>query len=140
MNEKKLWICFIVFVLILLVGSFFGGYFISRGRSNIEIREAKNTVSRLEGEIEILNCDLETARTEIATLRGIQSEDRATIKGLAESNRNITEFVGKQGTIFNELREYSKQIGNTSGEFEAEFEGAIQSVDDIIKIIQAGED
>ena len=139
MNEKKLWIILIVFIILLIISSFFGGYFISRGRSNIEIREAKDTVIRLEGQVKILDSDLEFARREIDIFRGIQSADRETINRLLESNRNATELVGKQGNIINELREYSTEIRSTSGEFETGFEDAIRSVDDIIEIIKKGE-
>lgn len=140
MNEKKLYTIFIIFVIVLIIGSFLGGYFISRGRSNSEIRDAQNTVDTLTKKVEKLDNDLEIAEQEISTLRELQSADRKTIEGLYQSNRTIAELVGKQGNIINELRNESTGIEESSSTIEIGLRDAIRSVDEIIYYIQMGED
>ena len=140
MNEKKLYTIFVIFVIVLIIGSFFGGYFISRGRSNSKIKDAQNTVDTLTEKVTKLDGDLEIAEQEISTLRELQSRDRETIERFSKSNRAITELVKQQGNIINELREQSTRIEESSGSITSELGNAINSIEEIIHYIQMGED
>lgn len=139
MNEKKNWFLFIS-VIVLLITFFFGGYFIARGRSNSEIREAQNTVNTLTETVKKLDSGLKIAESEISTLRSLQSRDRETINRLYQSNRTITGLVRKQGNIINELREQGTRIEESSSSIEIGLGQAIKSIDGIINFIQERKD
>lgn len=140
MNEKIIRIILIGFILLLIIGSFFGGYFISRGRSNSKIRDAQNTVNEITEKVKKLNGDLKIAEQEISTLRKLQSADRETIERLSKSNRTITELIEQQGNLINELREQSTRIEESSSSIEIGLGRSIRSVDEIINFIEMGKD
>lgn len=139
MKDEKLLVILVIVVVALIAGSFLGGYLIARSRSNTKIAEAQDTIDRLGKQIEGVNGDLASARSEIDELRKLQSADRDTIERLALANRRASELIGEQGSLINELREQNTGIGNESSSITIGLGDAVESIDGIIQILAAGE-
>ncbi|MHA1302126.1 MAG: hypothetical protein ACTSPI_00290 [Candidatus Heimdallarchaeaceae archaeon] len=135
MNEKKSWFLFIG-IIVLIIASFFGGYFISRGRSDYEIRDAQNTIDELTKKFTKLDNDFEIAESEINTLRELQSRDKQAIENLSKSNRAITGLVEQQRNLINQLKKQSTEIEGSSDSITNGLGNAINSVEEIIQYIQ----
>lgn len=140
MKDEKLLVILVIVIVALIAGSFLGGFFIAKSRSNTKIAEAQDTIDRLGKQVEGVNSDLESARTEIRNLRELQSADRDTIERLAQSNRRASELIGEQRELINELREQNTGIGNESSSITSGLGNAVESVDSIIQILSTRED